>query len=163
MHPMARHGFGVTAAPIPRDIRHENAYEPDRRHGRVFDRFRRSCATATSAVARHLRRRHRSGCRPSGDRPKKWIANGKDIAAFLSGANPYWPKKDLEHMLQTHLDLTTGEVVGRLRKDWAADIKSYDDGHVHMLMFADMLAGGIAKQFAATFKQQLDAPTARPL
>jgi hypothetical protein len=94
---------------------------------------------------------------------KKWTANGKDIAALLSGANPYWPKKDLEHMLQTHLDLTTGEVVGRLRKDWAADIKSYDDGHAHMLMFADMLADGIAKQFPAKFKKQHDARTARPL
>ena len=86
---------------------------------------------------------------------KKWTANGKDIAAFLSGANPHWSRKELEQMLQTHLDLTTGEVVGRLKKDWAADIKSYDDGHVHMLMFADMLADGIANQFPAKFKNSL--------
>lgn len=46
-------------------------------------------------------------------------------------------------MLQKHLDMTTGEVVGRLNKDWAADIKSYDDGHAHMLMFADMLTDGL--------------------
>ena len=70
---------------------------------------------------------------------KKWSANGKEIAAFLSGANPNWSKPTLESMLQKHLDLTTGEVVGRLKKDWAADIKSYDDGHAHMLMFADAL------------------------
>jgi hypothetical protein len=86
---------------------------------------------------------------------KKWTGNGKDIAAFLSGANPHWSKKELERMLQTHLDLTTGEVVGRLKKDWAADIKSYDDGHAHMLMFADMLADGIANQFPAKFKNTL--------
>jgi hypothetical protein len=78
---------------------------------------------------------------------KKWSENGKEIAAFLSGANPNWPKQNLESMMQEHLDLTTGEVVGRLKKDWAADIKSYDDGHVHMLMFADTLADGIVKQF----------------
>lgn len=83
---------------------------------------------------------------------KKWSANGKEIAAFLSGANPNWSKKGLEEMLQKHLDLTTGEVVGRLNKDWAADIKAYDDGHAHMLMFADMLTDGIAKQFPAKFK-----------
>jgi hypothetical protein len=83
---------------------------------------------------------------------KKWTANGKDIAAFLSGANPNWSKNELEGMLQKHLDLTTGEVVNRLKKDWAADMKSYDEGHVHMLMFADMLADGIAKQFPAKFK-----------
>ena len=83
---------------------------------------------------------------------KKWTENGKEIAAFLSGANPNWPKKSLEEMLQTHLDLTTGEVVARLKKDWAADIKAYDEGHEHMLMFADMLAEGIKLQFPAKFK-----------
>ena len=77
----------------------------------------------------------------------KWSANGKDIAAFLSNANPNWRKQDLEAMLQKHLDLTTGEVVGRLKKDWTSDVKSYDDGHIHMLMFADALTDGIAKQF----------------
>lgn len=82
----------------------------------------------------------------------KWSANGKEIAAFLSGANPNWPKKTLEDMLQKHLDLTSGEVVGRLNKDWVADIKAYDDGHAHMLMFADTLTDGIAAQFPAKFK-----------
>jgi hypothetical protein len=83
---------------------------------------------------------------------KKWSANGKDIAAFLSSANPNWAQKDLEAMLQKHLDLTTGEVVGRLNKDWIADIKAYDEGHAHMLMFADALTDGIAKQFPDKFK-----------
>jgi hypothetical protein len=78
---------------------------------------------------------------------EKWNANGKDIAAFLSGANPNWSKQDLESMLQKHLDLTTAEVVGRLKQDWAADIRAYDEGHEHMLMFADALSEGIAKQF----------------
>ena len=82
---------------------------------------------------------------------EKWSANGKDIAAFLSSANPNWPLKDLQDMLQVHLDLTTGEVVGRLNKDWASDIRSYDEGHAHMLMFSDMLADGIAKQFPEKF------------
>lgn len=87
------------------------------------------------------------------DAQKKWTTNGKEIAAFLSNANPNWSKNTLEEMLQKHLDLTSGEVVGRLNKDWAADIKSYDDGHTHMLMFADMLTDGIAKQFPAKFKK----------
>jgi hypothetical protein len=82
----------------------------------------------------------------------KWNANGKEIADFLAGANPNWKKADMEKMMQTHLDLTTGEVVGRLGKDWAADQHSYDAGHEHMLMFADMLTTGIAKQFPAKFK-----------
>lgn len=83
---------------------------------------------------------------------KKWSANGKEIAAFLSGANPSWLRSKLESMLQKHLDLTTDEVVGRLKKDWEADIRSYDEGHAHMLMFADTLTEGIEKQFPAKFK-----------
>jgi hypothetical protein len=54
-------------------------------------------------------------------------------------------------MLQKHLELTTGDVVGRLSKDWASDIKSYDEGHTHMLMFADTLTDGIVKQFPKKF------------
>ena len=83
---------------------------------------------------------------------KKWSANGVEIAAFLAGANPNWPEQTLKDMLQKHLDLTSGEVVGRLKKDWASDIKSYDEGQVHMLMFADMLTDGIVKQFPDKFK-----------
>jgi hypothetical protein len=95
----------------------------------------------------------------AGDKPQlakaqdKWTANGKDIAAFLSGANPHWQRKALEEMLQVHLDLTSGEVVARLNQDWAADIKAYDEGHAHMLMFADMLADGIARQFPDKFRK----------
>lgn len=83
---------------------------------------------------------------------ERWTANGKDLAAFLSGANPSWAKQDLEDMLQKHLDLTTGEVVGRLTKDWAKDIASYDEGHAHMMMFADALTDGIVKQFPDKFR-----------
>ena len=45
--------------------------------------------------------------------------------------------------------MTTGEVVARLNGDWQADIRAYDQGHAHMLMFADTLSNGIAKQFPA--------------
>jgi phage terminase Nu1 subunit (DNA packaging protein) len=86
-------------------------------------------------------------------RQEKWNANGRDIAAFLSGANPHWNRQDLEGMLQKHLDLTTAEVVARLGKDWAADIRAYDEGHEHMLMFADALTEGIAKQFPDQFRK----------
>jgi hypothetical protein len=84
---------------------------------------------------------------------KKWEANADDIAAFLSSANPNWPKQDLTNMLYKHLALTTGEVVSRLHKDWPADIDYYDKGHAHMLIFADTLTDGIVKQFPAKFKK----------
>jgi len=84
---------------------------------------------------------------------KKWHANADDIAVFLSGANPNWPKQVLVDMLYKHLKYTTGEVVSRLKKDWAADIDYYDKGHVYMLMFADALTDGIVKQFPDKFKK----------
>jgi len=82
---------------------------------------------------------------------KKWSDNGVEIAVFLSSANPNWSKDALTKALQTHLDLTTGEVVSRLKKDWKGDIDSYDKGHEHMLMVADILTDGIAKQFPDKF------------
>jgi hypothetical protein len=77
----------------------------------------------------------------------EWTANGEAIAALLAGANPNWSQAELEEMLQTHLDLTTDEVVARLAGDFEADIAAYDAGHEHMLMFADVLSLGIARQF----------------
>ncbi len=84
---------------------------------------------------------------------KSWHANGEQIADFLSGANPNWPRTTMSDMLSKHLDYTTTEVVSRLKGDWAADIAAYDKGHEHMLMFSDMLADGIIKQFPATFSK----------
>lgn len=82
----------------------------------------------------------------------KWVANADELAAFLSGANPHWPKPVLTDMLHKHLDYTTDEVVSRLKKNWVADIAAYDKGHVHMLMFADAMTDGIVKQFPDKFK-----------
>lgn len=84
---------------------------------------------------------------------KRWRGNADDIAVFLSGANPNWPKPVLTDMLYKHLDFTTTEVVSRLKKDWAADIEAYDGGHEHMLMFADALTNGIIKQFPRKFSK----------
>ena len=83
---------------------------------------------------------------------EKWLKNADDIAAFLSGANPNWPRKALEDMLHKHLEFTTQEVTARLKKDWAADIDAYDKGHMHILNFSDVLMAGIVKQFPDRFR-----------
>jgi hypothetical protein len=43
-------------------------------------------------------------------------------------------------MLRQHLTFTTPGGRLQAKRDWAGDIKAYDDGHVHMLMFADAFA-----------------------
>ena len=80
-----------------------------------------------------------------------WKDNAKEIAKFLSKQNPNWSKNDLKEMLYKHLELTTGEVTSRLSQDWEADISFYDINHLHMLMFSDVLTGGIIKQFPSKF------------
>ncbi len=82
---------------------------------------------------------------------RKWYTNADEIAAFLSAANPHWPRKTLEDMLHGHLAMTTDAVVAKLSGDTAAAIAAYDKGHEHMLMVADALSSGIVKQFPGRF------------
>lgn len=83
---------------------------------------------------------------------KEWHRNADDIADFLSKANPNWSKKELQDMLYEHLKLITDDVTARLHKDWNGSINAYDKGLDHMIMFADILADGIIKQFPNKFK-----------
>ena len=55
-------------------------------------------------------------------------------------------------MLHKHLQFVTDQVVARLNKDWNSDVAAYDKGENHMIMFADMIANGIIKQFPQKFK-----------
>jgi hypothetical protein len=82
---------------------------------------------------------------------KKWYQNADDLAAFLSSANPNWPRKTLEDALHAHLQMVTDQVVATLHKDTAAAIASYDMGADHMLTVADVLSSGIVKQFPKRF------------
>lgn len=83
---------------------------------------------------------------------KLWYQNADQIADFLSSANPNYSNKELKDMLYTHLKFVTDQVVARLNKDFKGDIKAFDKGEDHMIMFADMLTKGIIKQFPEKFK-----------
>jgi hypothetical protein len=77
-----------------------------------------------------------------------WYANGNDIAAFLSGANPKnWPLADMQSMMRQHLDLTLGEAVHQLHGEFGESVADYDRVHDEILRMADMLSEGIARQF----------------
>ncbi len=83
------------------------------------------------------------------DNDKKWDDNAHEIARFLSGANPNWPEAAVYDLLDQHLRLTKGEVTARLTKDWAADVTAFDDIFTEIMVVADTLASGLAKQFPA--------------
>lgn len=81
-----------------------------------------------------------------------WNANAKEIADFLSAANPdNWPESATEPMLRTHITQTTAYSVDLLKGDYAKAIKDYDEAEAHMLMLADTLAKGVIAQFPDKF------------
>ncbi len=81
-----------------------------------------------------------------------WYANAKDIADFLSAANPdNWPQSATEPMLKAHIAQTTVYSVDLLKGDYAKSIKDYDKAEQHMLMLADVLAKGVIAQFPQQF------------
>jgi hypothetical protein len=82
-----------------------------------------------------------------------WQRNADEIAAFLEKANPdSWKLGEMKAMLRAHLALTTQEVVARLQRKWAADVRNYDAIHRQALGMADMLSTGIVRQFPARFR-----------
>ena len=79
---------------------------------------------------------------------ERWEANADSIASFLSAANPRnWPERTLKTEMRRHLELTLNEATARLRGDWNADIRAYDEVHEHILHFADALTDGLVRQF----------------
>lgn len=82
-----------------------------------------------------------------GDADRRWKANAGEIATFLSGANPNWPRETLRVMLEEHLRLTTEEAKARLEKRWTDDVRHFDAILDQALHMADALSDGILKQF----------------
>ena len=82
-----------------------------------------------------------------GDADRRWKANAGEIATFLSGANPNWPRETLRVMLEEHLRVTTEEAKARLEKRWTDDVRTFDAILDQALHMADALSDGILKQF----------------
>ena len=88
---------------------------------------------------------------------RKWDDNIREIARFLSTANPAWPEADVFDLLKQHLELTKTEVVARLTKNWAADVKASDDLLAEAMVIADTLYNGLVAQFPDRFEQRMMA------
>jgi hypothetical protein len=82
---------------------------------------------------------------------KEWSRNAADIAAFLSGANPHWPEKDVVDLLNLHLTLTKDEAVARMQQEWEKDVAAFDEIFTEILTLADILSEGIVRQFPEKF------------
>jgi hypothetical protein len=81
-----------------------------------------------------------------------WYLNAKQIADFLSAANPKnWPTSATEPMLKEHITQTTAYSVDLLKGDYAQSITDYGKAEEHMAMLADTLSKGIIAQFPRKF------------
>ena len=85
------------------------------------------------------------------DADARWHANAADIATFLSGANPNWPRQAVLDMLNQHLALTTREATDRLKMNWTDDVAAFDAIYSQAMMMADTLTNGIVAQFPKKF------------
>jgi hypothetical protein len=83
-----------------------------------------------------------------------WYKNAKEIADFLSAANPKnWPRSATEPALKMHITHTTQYAVNILKGEFGPSIKGFEEALDHMLMLADILTEGIVKQFPNRFKK----------
>ena len=83
---------------------------------------------------------------------KAWYANARQVAVFLSKANPAnWPLSATSAMMKEHLKLTTQEAVDELTGHYAASARDYDKIENEILMMAGTLTTGIVRQFPARF------------
>lgn len=81
-----------------------------------------------------------------------WFANARQIADFLSAANPRnWPTSLTEPMWMTHITQTITYSVDLLKGDVSQSIDDYGIAESHMDMMADTLTQGIIAQFPSRF------------
>jgi len=81
-----------------------------------------------------------------------WYANGRQIADFLHVANPrFLSRAAARKMMKIHLDQVIEQAVDELKGDYAAGARAFAPYIRHILDMADMISGGIIRQFPARF------------
>ena len=79
---------------------------------------------------------------------KRWRANADSITTLLSTVNPTnWPMATIQPALVAGMNLTIAETNARLKRDYNADVETFDTILAQSLNLADMLSDGIIKQF----------------
>jgi hypothetical protein len=82
-----------------------------------------------------------------------WFANGRQIADFLHAANPrFLSRAAARKMMKEHLDQVIEQAVDELKGNYAAGARAFAPYIRHILDMADMISGGIIKQFPARFR-----------
>lgn len=82
----------------------------------------------------------------------KWYDNADELAAFLSGINPYWDKNEWERMLHEHLRLVKQETTDLLGENYTKAISTFDEIQKQAMEMADLMLFGLYNQFPEKFK-----------
>jgi hypothetical protein len=95
----------------------------------------------------------------SGDKTKlanaeaAWFANGRQVADFLHAADPrFLSRSAARKMMNVHLNQVIQQGVDELTGDYAADARAFGPYIRHIVDMADMISGGIIRQFPARFR-----------
>lgn len=78
-------------------------------------------------------------------------ANAHEIAAFLSGANPYLPEDAVFGLLSTHGAHHVAQINQVDARDFEREAATWHEMRKHMLVIADAITDALAKQFPDKF------------
>jgi hypothetical protein len=82
-----------------------------------------------------------------------WFVNGRQIADFLHAADPrFLSRTAARTMMKIHLDQVIEQGVDELGGNYAAGASAFAPYMRHILDMADMISGGIIRQFPARFR-----------
>ena len=82
-----------------------------------------------------------------------WFANGREIGDFLHAANPrFLSRHAARRMMRVHLNQVIEQAVDELSGDYAAGARAFEPYIEHILDMADMISGGIIRQFPSRFR-----------
>jgi hypothetical protein len=81
-----------------------------------------------------------------------WFANGREIADFLHAASPrFLSRTAARRMMKTHLEQVIEQAVDELSGNYSASARAFAPYMRHILDMADMISGGIIRQFPSRF------------
>lgn len=78
---------------------------------------------------------------------RRWYENAEDIAKFLATINRFWSEAQWRVLLFDHLRMTENEAVFILTGQYEKGIQEYDRIQEEALNMADVMTGGIIRQF----------------
>ena len=82
-----------------------------------------------------------------------WFVNGRQIADFLHAADPrFLSRSAARRMMKIHLNQVIEQAVDELKGNYAAGARAFGPYIRHILDMADMISGGIIRQFPNRFR-----------